>query len=117
MSFRDTRQQARACRALLATVRLERLWTFEGPTLEAQELLHANGGHLSSGEAVMLRAAFDFWSGDGACALTSMLHTLDHGRLEAIGSLALALSDPKDAYGAVDRWLARNEQPTLHAVD
>src|SRR5580658_3389614 len=39
--FRDDQQLARACRALLATVHLERLWNERGPTSEASELLEA----------------------------------------------------------------------------
>jgi hypothetical protein len=50
--FRDDRQLAAACRTLLATARLERPWTDQGPTAEAAELLEADGGPLSSGERV-----------------------------------------------------------------
>ena len=114
--FRDTRQQTRALRALLATVRLENLWTFEGPTAEAMELLRDNGGHLSSGETIVLKAAFDFWNGKGGCELNRMLHILDHDLMEAILSLALAVSDITDSFGAVDRWLARHERASLGPV-
>jgi len=59
--FRDDEQSARACRALMATARLEGLWTNEGPTLRAAELLDSGGGPLSSGERIVLLAAFAFW--------------------------------------------------------
>jgi hypothetical protein len=115
--FRDPRQQqTRALRALLSTVRLENLWTSEGPTAEAVELLRGNGGHLSSSETIFLRAAFDFWSGKGGCEFGRMLHTLDHDLLEAILSLALAVSDITDSFGAIDRWLARYERAPLPSV-
>jgi len=46
--FRDDLQLARACR-VVAGVGLGRLWTTEGPTSHARELLEADGGPLSSG--------------------------------------------------------------------
>jgi hypothetical protein len=63
---RDDPQLALACRTLLASVRLERLWTDQGLTAEVTELLKADGGPLSSGERVMLLAAWAFWTGRAA---------------------------------------------------
>jgi hypothetical protein len=100
--FRDDRQTARVCRVLLGGVRLARLWTDAGPTDEALELLKAGGGPLSSGEALVIRVAFDFWNGQGEASLARLLEVLDPGRLEALGSLLVALAR---GAGAVDAWL------------
>jgi hypothetical protein len=68
--FRDDEQLSRACRALLASVRHAELWTRSGPTPEAMALLERDGGPLSSGERIVLLAAFAFWNGSGRLELT-----------------------------------------------
>jgi hypothetical protein len=102
--FRDDRQLARACRALLASVRLARLWTTDGPTPEALALLEANGGPLSSGERIMVLAAFALWNGSGELRLAEVVATLDRERMAALCSLLIASRED-----AVDAWLARHE--------
>jgi hypothetical protein len=62
---------ARACRTLLATVRLECPWTEHGPTPERAELLEANGGPLSFGERVMLLGAWALTVREGSRSPTS----------------------------------------------
>lgn len=103
--FRDDRQLASACRALLATARLERLWTLDGPTAEASELLEANGGPLSSGERVMLLAAWSFWNGSGGVTLAEVLERLDSEPTEALCFLVMAAKYGADA---VDDWIAEH---------
>jgi ABC-type transport system involved in cytochrome bd biosynthesis fused ATPase/permease subunit len=109
--FRNDEQSARACRALLATVRLERLWTAGGPTERAVEYLDADGGTLSSGERIMLLAAFAFWHGSSPLRLAEIIETLDSEPSEAICSLLLAV---KEGAGAVDDWLAERDVPEIH---
>lgn len=98
--WRDDRQRARACSALLATVRLGRLWTLDGPTDEALRLLEANGGPLSSGERVVVLSAFALWNGSGGLTLAEILDVLDPARAEALCTLVVAVQR-----GTVEEWL------------
>ncbi|MCW5831344.1 MAG: hypothetical protein KIS78_02670 [Labilithrix sp.] len=103
--FRDDAQISRACRALLASVRMEHLWLETGPTSEAGALLDANGGPLSSGERVMLLAAWAFWNGSGGLTLAEILASLDPERAEALCFLVLAT---KHGANAIDDWIAEH---------
>jgi hypothetical protein len=103
--FRDDNQLAHACGVLLATVRLERLWDDHGPTSEATELLEADGGPLSSGERVMLLAAWAFWNGSGGLTIAEVLERLDGEPAEALCFLVMASKYGADA---VDDWLAEH---------
>ena len=98
--WRDDRQRARACGALLATVRLAHLWTPDGPTDEALRLLEANGGPLSSGERVVVLSAFALWNGSGGLTLAEILDVLDPARAEALCTLVVAVQR-----GTVEEWL------------
>jgi hypothetical protein len=109
--FRNDEQSARACRALMATARLEGLWTNEGPTLRAAELLDAEGGPLSSGERIVLLAAFAFWNGRGGLRLADVIEFLDPRPSEAIGSLVVAV---KQGPAAIDDWIAEYESEHGH---
>jgi ABC-type glutathione transport system ATPase component len=66
------------------------LWTPAGPTDFAVELLEAGGGHLSGGERVLLRAAFDLWNGAGHVTVDELLSTLDATNLRAVCAAMLA---------------------------
>ncbi len=103
--FRDDSQLASACRVLLAMVRLERLWNDHGPTSEATDLLEADGGPLSSGERVMLLAAWAFWNGAGGLTIAEVLERLDGESVEALCFLVMASKCGADA---VDDWLAEH---------
>lgn len=108
MSFRDDAQACRAIAALLeasALPRLRGLWTATGPTSEAVELVEAGGGPLSSGEAMMVRAAFDFWNGQGGATLDGLLHVLDPRRAGLVCGLVLAVHEGGEA---VERWTAEH---------
>jgi hypothetical protein len=108
--FRDDLQLACACRALLATVRLERLWGECGPTPEASRLLGADGGPLSCGERVMLLAAWAFWNGSGGVTLAELVERLDAEPAEALCFLVLASKYGGDA---VDDWIAEHGRTEL----
>jgi hypothetical protein len=105
--FRDDAQLARACRALLETVRLERLWTDSGPTDEATSLCDRDGGPLSSGERVMVLAVWALWNGGGALRFADITQ-LSGKPLEALGSFLAALSSGSIA---VDSWLRDHPLP------
>lgn len=100
MSWKNDSQRAAVARSFLATVRLGHLWTEEGPTKRAVELLESGGGPLSAGEALMLRIAFDAWNGEGKADLGDMLATFDPRRLQMVGALLVYL-----ARNELDDWL------------
>jgi hypothetical protein len=93
-------------------VRLGRLWTDDGPTREALDLLDSDGGPLSSGERIMLLAAFTFWNGRRSLSLAEILETLDVEPSEMVCALLVAVKRGPDA---VDDWLVEYE-PALVAV-
>jgi hypothetical protein len=88
--LRADQQLARACRALLASVRLERLWTEDGPTPEASRLIEAPGGVLSSGQRIVLLAAWTFWNGSGGPKLAEVLEQFDSDPMAALRFLVMA---------------------------
>ena len=104
--FRDEAQTHRAIRTLLDTIpELGRYWTDTGPTEEAARVVEQGGGALSSGEALLVRVAFDLWNGRGGADLGRVVHTLGSEPLAALGTLLVAMSGPDDA--AIDAWIAR----------
>jgi hypothetical protein len=102
--FRSDAQTSLCCRALLASVRLERLWPKSGPTDEAVKLLGQDGGYLSSGERAMLFACFALWNSDKRATLAGMF-SLDPDRQRDLWSLLLAQATLNDQGAAVDAWL------------
>jgi hypothetical protein len=114
--FRDDRQLAIACRTLLAKARLGRLWTADGPTDEALRLLDADGGPLSSGERIMLLAAFAFWNGSGGLRVAEIVETLDLELAQGVCSLVIAV---KHGSKHVDSWLSvyGGSGADVHSVD
>jgi hypothetical protein len=99
--FRDDQQSARACRTLLATANLERLWSERGPTDEAHSIFASRGAELDTGARATFLAAWAFWSGDGALPLADLLAATN---VEAICSLCVAVTSGPQA---VDAWLTR----------
>jgi hypothetical protein len=102
--FANECQQARVCEALCRAVRLEGMWTDEGPTDVAVSLLKRNGGPLSSGERIMFLAAWNVWNGRGEVNLGDAVHRLDQGCLRALGSLLIALGTEPSG---VSEWLQK----------
>lgn len=101
--FRSERQQCLAIRVLLRPIfrdRLDGLWTGVGPTSVAVKYL--DGNPLSSGEDIMLRAAFDVWNGAGKITLWRIMGSLDQNHEERLFSLMIAIG--KGA-GAIDDWI------------
>jgi hypothetical protein len=99
---REARQLSRALMLLLRSVpRLADLWTEQGPTPVALALRDAKGGSLSSGERILLLAAFDLWDRSGGATVNDLLQ-LEPGRRQALCSLVIALGHGSDT---VDSWL------------
>lgn len=101
--FRSEAQLARACRALCRQAGLERMWSPAGPTAEAIDIIEAQGGPLSSGERVVLFAAWAFWNSASNATLADVIYRLDDTNLRAIATLMLALAQGDHA---IDRWIA-----------
>lgn len=80
----STKQACDTIRGLLRRVRLDNLWTDEGPTQEAVQLLKDKGGPLSTSETLMLQVAFDLWSSSGHAPLDKLLGVFDGGNLRAV---------------------------------
>src|SRR4051794_33403410 len=102
--FRDDYQTNRAIATLLdhTTMRsLHRLWTVDGPSEYAAELLHALP---PSSERVLLEAAFAIWSGCGpeVYADTERKLSVAEDR-QALTGLFFAMMDGSPA---VDVWIA-----------
>ena len=112
MTFRDDRQLARACRALLAHVGLAHLWTSLGPTHEAATLLWANGASLAPRDRAIFLAAWAFWNGSGGITLAELLDRLDVVSAEALCFLVMASKYDADA---VDDWLVVHGRPVVAA--
>jgi len=102
--FRNDRQASEAIQALLSTVRLEHLWNPDGPTSAALKYRDSNGGPLSSGERVILLAAFDLWNSTGGLKFSEVPGPLDPGKARKLLSLLSAITNGTDA---VDQWIAK----------
>jgi hypothetical protein len=112
MPFHSDRQLAAACRALCAQVGLERLWTREGPTLEARMLRDTDGGSLGDAQRCMLLAAWAFWDGDRRLRLIDLLESLDGPLFMTIASLVVAT---RGGGPEIDRWLRANDPTAIPA--
>jgi hypothetical protein len=118
VQFRDDRQRARVCRALLGTLGLERFWTLDGPIKDQSKsvagTVNAMVSGLSNGEHALVRAAWDFWNGEGKMSLNAILNTLDAERTQALCTLLVAANQSTDA---VDAWIAMHERPSGRSLD
>lgn len=103
---RNELQTSRALRVLLTPMRLGSLWTDEGPTARAVELLEQDGGASSSGERTMVLAGGGIWSGHAPTLRFEALLGLDNANTEALCSLLVVITQGAEA---VDAWIARPE--------
>jgi hypothetical protein len=101
--FRDDRQMHRALTVLCERAHLRGYWTAEGPTDAALGALER--GELSSGELLILRAAFDLFNGTGGAPLGRLVNVLDGASAEALFGLTLAFCHSDSS--KVDAWIAR----------
>ncbi len=105
--FRSEAQLARVCRALCERVRLDGMWTDAGPTETAIALMESNGGPLSSGERIVLLAAWAVWNGHDGARFADVIYRLDGRNLVAIGTLLIAVAS---SGAAIDTWLEKMER-------
>jgi hypothetical protein len=109
--WKNEKQQITAIRCLLRTLfperRVRAWWADDGPTKEAVRLLKAKGGELSHGEAIMFRAAFDFWGGHGDVRLEEILAVLDHQRARALCGLLLAVCIDNGYNNTINEWIKK----------
>lgn len=107
--FRNDAQKCQAILALLQPSGMDQYWTETGPSEIAVSLLERNGGGHSSGQALMLKVAFDIWNGEGKATLGDILGKLDEINL---GMLSTLMSAANVSAEDVDRWIkleARNK--------
>jgi hypothetical protein len=105
--FRSEAQLARACQALCEGVRLEGMWTDAGPSETAIALMEADGGPLSSGERIVLLAAWAVWNGHDGARFADVIYRLDGRNLVALGTLLVAMAG---GGAAIDAWLMKMER-------
>lgn len=101
--FRDDRQTALVCSVLCSRVGVADAWTADGPGPVAFAVQEGRSP-LSSGQQVMVLAAWAFWNGEGGLTLARMLDVLDPKNMGALAELLVAASIGADA---VDTWLRR----------
>jgi hypothetical protein len=100
--FRDIRQRARVCRALLARVHLEDLWSEDGPSSDGLALRNRSAV-LSRDAHLLLLTAWALWNGTQRVTLADLLE-LDGEHLCVVGELLAALTrSPHE----IDGWLAQ----------
>ena len=104
--FSSDEQLARVCRAVCSRARLAELWTSDGPTVQATDLLERDGGPLSSGERMVLLVAWSIWNGSGQVTVGDVLRQLDGVSLTMLGKLMLAAGQ---GGGAIDAWIVEAE--------
>ena len=104
--FRSEAQRARACTALCERAGLFGMWTSSGPSDEATALFEAGGGPLSSGERVVLLAAWAFWNSAETVPLADVIYRLDEKNTCAIATLMIAVVQGGHA---IDAWIVAME--------
>jgi hypothetical protein len=113
MAFKNERQRAAVCRAVLHWRGIERYWKggasiSPGPTEEGCRELRAvkeRTSSLSHGEGILLAVAFDVWNGVGQCTLWNMSVWLSEDQLHAVGELLIAMS-ARDKGEKIGAWIA-----------
>lgn len=98
----DAQARCRACQVLLDLVGLGRLWTYAGPSRNAEALLALGG--LPGQDQIALRAAFDLWNGWGLVGIGELLGSgASPGLIRAIGELLVAVVAGRSA---IEEWSA-----------
>lgn len=119
--FKDDKQRARVCAQITARIPRGPWWTEDGPSAAnvavAEQVLDAAGDvpairsrhwedalRLSTGEQILVRAAWDFWSGIGHVTLGEVLDRLDTDNARTIADAIRACAEgPR----AIELWLGR----------
>jgi hypothetical protein len=111
MGFRDSKQRSDVCYVLLKMKDMQDLIKPNEigevrMTEEAVEHLRmARGGNSKHGpgKATLIRAAFDFYNGDGGATIHEVLHNLEPGVGRAIGELMTATAQRDPVF--IDDWV------------
>ena len=102
-------ERTRVCKILVRQADLTNLWTPEGPTPLAQDLLQQNGGTMSSGQRVLFLLAWVIWKAPldpTKLKASEILGCLDDDNLHLVGTLLGAISH---GHEALEEWLAKYE--------
>lgn len=107
--FATDQDRLRVLRILVTRAELPNLWTPEGPTALASELLAMNGGTMSSAQRALFLFAWVVWKNPldpTKLKASDLLGTLDGDQLHLVGTLLIALSEGPEA---LKTWLAQHE--------
>lgn len=96
------RRLCRAIRVLLSPLDDQELWTDNGPTIHAVEMLERDKIPMSGGHRVLFLAAFDLYNRHGNCSLHRAFDALDLDNLQALCTLMVACRSGDDA---VEHWI------------
>lgn len=108
-AFNTVDERLRVSRILVRQADLVNLWTPDGPTVLAGELLAQNGGTMSSGQRALFLLAWVVWKtplDPTKLKASEILGSLDDDNLHLVGSLLVAISE---GHRALEMWLAKHE--------
>jgi hypothetical protein len=109
MTFRNDRQRGQVAQTL--TDRLGKGPFFRSDEYGTPRPTSTLSTHLkrcfASYEAILVRLAWDVWTGDGHCRLDLALTALDGTNLTMVGGLLVAIGASGDMGGEIDRWIVR----------
>jgi hypothetical protein len=103
--FRDRRQRAEVCRALLTRVGLADAWTADGPTIETRADLRRALDRVPPSALQMLLLCWAVWD-ETAILSFSDVFRFDGADLGMVGDLLSSVSRGPDE---IDRWIRRSE--------
>jgi hypothetical protein len=105
--FQNDRQICRAILCLLRPIRMDYLWTIDGPTAACCELFNKPRKRaFSGGEDILFRIAWDLWNGGGGAKFYDILHRLDAEHVQRILTL---LAASLNGGIAIERWIQNQE--------
>jgi len=94
-------QRVRACRALLALIGYEHLWTEDGPTALAKKFVDQYGGPMSNLQWTLYQFVWYVWGRASDVKVQELMHLPD-----PLGELAVSLLHAlKRGPDAVEAWL------------
>lgn len=101
--FRDRRQRAQVCRALLARIGLADVWTNDGPAIQSPADLRRALDRVQPGALSLLLLCWAVWDETGILAFSDVFR-LDEEELGLVGDLLSSVSQGPEE---IDRWIAR----------
>jgi len=105
--FRDRRQRARVCRALLARIGLADAWTNDGPAIQSPADLRRALDRGRPGALTLLLLCWAVWDETATLAFSDVFR-LDPDQLGVIGDLLSSVSRGPEE---IDRWITRCVAP------